>query len=81
MDAWETLVAGSNLVSGDAWEHLLAQGGGGGTGTYIILADGLEVEMSENDVEVVVDQSSVDVAVDQTEIAVEIDQSPLEVEI
>ena len=45
MDAWELLVAGSNLVSGDAWEHLLAQGGGGSTGTYIILADGLEVEI------------------------------------
>ena len=81
MDAWETLVAGSNLVSGDAWEHLLVHGGGGGTGTYIILADGLEVEMSENDVEVVVDHSSVDVVIDQIEILVEIDQAPLEVEI
>ena len=80
MDAWEQLISGSTIASGDAWEHLLAQGGGG-TGTYIILADGLEVEMSENDVEVVVDHSSVDVVIDQIEILVEIDQAPLEVEI
>lgn len=27
MDAWETLIAGSTLTSGDAWEHLNAQSG------------------------------------------------------
>lgn len=80
MDAWETLTAGSTITQGDAWEHLLAQGGGG-TGTYIILAAGLEVEMSANDVEVVVDQLAIDVAIDQAEITVEIDQALLEVEI
>ena len=81
MDAWETLVAGSTIASGDAWEHLQAQDGGGGTGTYIILADGLEVEMATNDVEVIVDQAAIEVAIDQAEITVEIDQAPLEVEI
>ena len=80
MDAWETLISNSTITSGDAWDHLLAQGGGG-TGTYIILADGLEVEMATNDVEVIVDQSAIDVAIDQAEITVEIDQAPLEVEI
>ena len=80
MDAWGILTSGSTIASGDAWEHLLAQGGGG-TGTYIILADGLEVEMTTNDVEVVVDQVAIEVAIDQAEITVEIDQSPLEVEI
>lgn len=29
-DAWETLVAGSTIPAGDAWEHLNAQGGGAG---------------------------------------------------
>jgi len=29
MDAWGTLVAGSTIESGDAWDHLQAQGGGG----------------------------------------------------
>ena len=80
MDAWGILTSGSTIANGDAWEHLQAQCGGG-TGTYFILADGLEVEMFENSVEVVVDQSSVDVVIDQIEILVEIDQAPLEVEI
>lgn len=80
MDAWETLISGSTITSGDAWEHLQSQGGGG-AGTYIILADGLEVEMSANDVEVIVDQSSIEVVIDHAEITVEIDQAPLEVEI
>jgi hypothetical protein len=30
MDAWTTLISGSLIPSGDAWEHLQAQGGGGG---------------------------------------------------
>ncbi len=30
MDAWEELVDGSTIDTGDAWEHLLAQGGTGG---------------------------------------------------
>lgn len=77
-DAWETLVAGSTLTSGDAWEHLQAQGG---TGTYVILADGLEVEMATTEVEVSIDQTAVDVVLDATEIDLEIEQSPLEVEI
>ena len=78
MDAWETLTAGSTITSGDAWEHLQAQGGGG---TYVILADGLEVEMATNEVEITVDQQPVEVAIDAAEILVEIDQSPMEVDI
>lgn len=41
MDAWETLTSGSTIANGDAWGHLLAQGGGGGD-TIIILASGME---------------------------------------
>lgn len=29
MTAWESLVAGSTIATGTAWEHLQAQGGGG----------------------------------------------------
>ena len=39
MDAWETLVTGSTITDGDAWEHLLAQDGESRT---IILAAGLD---------------------------------------
>ncbi len=80
MDAWEAIVSGSTISVGNAWDHLQAQGGGE-TGTYIILADGLDVEMSANDVEAIVDQTAIDVAIDHAEITVEIDQSPMEVEI
>jgi len=80
MDAWELLTSGSTITEGDAWEHLQAQGGGG-SGTYLILADGLEVEMVQHEVEVAVDLSCIDVAVEAVELDVEIDQSPLEVEL
>ena len=79
MDAWSTLVAGSTIPSGDAWEHLQAQGGSG-TGTYIILADGLEVEMATNEMDIIVDQQPVEMVIDTAEILVEIDQSLIEVE-
>jgi len=31
MDAWDQLVSKSTIESGDAWDHLQAQGGGGAT--------------------------------------------------
>lgn len=77
MDAWEKLIAGSTIISGDAWEHLQAQGGGG---SYVILADGLEVEMATSDVDIIVDQQSLEVSIDTTEIYVYVDQSLIEVE-
>lgn len=80
MDAWEQLISGSTIATGDAWEHLQAQGGGG-SANYVILTDGLIVEMRANDIEVTVDQDTIEVAVDQAEIEVTVDQSPLEVEI
>lgn len=80
MDAWETLISWSTISSGDAWEHLQAQSGGG-TGTYIILADGVQVEMSVNDIEATVDQTPIEVIVDTSEVEVAVDQSPMEVEL
>jgi len=80
MDAWETLVEGSTIATGDAWEHLQAQGGGG-TASYVVLTDGVQIEMSANDVEITVDQQPVEVTIDPQEITVTVDQSPMEVEI
>ncbi len=53
MNAWERLVLGSTIPAGTAWEHLNAQGEGGGT--YVILADGLEVDTDMDDVVILVD--------------------------
>lgn len=48
MDSWETLVAGSTIASGDAWEHLQAQGGGGGgTDQIVYVVGGLEATMED----------------------------------
>lgn len=47
MDAWDTLISGSTIANGDAWEHLLAQGGGGGDTTIIYVTGGLNGIMEE----------------------------------
>lgn len=80
MDAWEQLITGSAIESGDAWGHLIAQGGGG-SAIYAVLTDGVQIEMSVNEIDVVVDQEPVEVTVGQQDITVTVDQSPLEVEI
>ena len=72
MDAWETLTADSTITSGDAWEHLQAQGGGGGT--YVILADGLEVDIDMEDVVVFVEpEQDFIVEVETQEFEIELD--------
>ena len=79
MDAWETLLVNSTLSSGDAWEQLNAQEGGG-TSTYTILSDGLDVNMATNDSTVELDSTSFNVDVDVSDIIIDVDQSPIEVE-
>jgi len=44
MDAWESLLAGSTITDGDAWEHLQAQGGGG-ENQIVYVTGGLEATM------------------------------------
>ena len=39
MTAWEILTAGSTLPNGTAWDHLNAQGGGGGPVTLNIYGE------------------------------------------
>ena len=79
MDAWGSLISGSTIASGDAWEHLLAQGSG--TASYMVLTDGVQIEMSMGDIEITVDQDAVEITVEQQDIEVTVDQSPMEVEI
>ena len=79
MDAWGSLISGSTIASGDAWEHLLAQGSG--TASYVVLTDGVQIEMSMRDIEITVDQDAVEITVEQQDIEVTVDQSPMEVEI
>lgn len=79
MDAWGSLISGSTIASGDAWEHLLAQGSG--TASYVVLTDGVQIEMSMGDIEITVDQDAVEITVEQQDIEVTVDQSPMEVEI
>lgn len=72
MDAWEQLVSGSTQESGSAWDLLLAQGGG--DLTYIVLADGLEVDIDMEDVVVFVEpEQDFIVEVETQEIEVELD--------
>ena len=79
MDAWEIILVNSTLVSGDAWEHLNAQEGGG-ISTYTILSDGLYVNMTTNDSTVELDSTSFNIDVDVSDIIIDVDQSPIEVE-
>jgi hypothetical protein len=83
MDAWEKLIAGSTIESGDAWEHLMAQGGGGGTGTvdYIILADEMTVEMANETVMVEIDSHNISAEVDNYSIGVGIDDQEIIAEV
>ena len=80
MDAWGSLISGSTIASGDAWEHLLAAQGSG-TASYVVLTDGVQIEMSMGDIEITVDQDAVEITVEQQDIEVTVDQSPMEVEI
>lgn len=88
MDAWETLTAGSTIDTGDAWEHLSNQGGTGtGTVDYIVLADGLQVEVAGHktyecvtgvlpELDIVLCQPEYKIIIDQSIITVEITDGP-----
>ena len=58
MTAWEILTAGSTLPNGTAWDHLNAQGGGGGGPvtlniygeTVAELEAAMDAELEENEI-------------------------------
>jgi hypothetical protein len=80
MDAWEILTAGSTLTTGDAWEHLQAQGGGG-TGTYLILADGLVVNITAGSYEVNMQEIELEASVGFEPLTVQVEASQFAISI
>lgn len=57
MTAWEILTAGSTLPNGTAWEHINAQGGGGGPVTLNIYGEtvaeleaAMDAELEDNEI-------------------------------
>ena len=82
MDAWETLLDNSTISSGDAWEHLNAQGGTDtGLIDYIILADGLGVGMENETVAVEINRDGVEATVDGSHIGVGVDDQEILAEV
>lgn len=61
-DAWTNLVTGSTIETGDAWEHLLAQGGGDTIVNQTILGEwsvtekimAINIEQVQEEIELVV---------------------------
>jgi hypothetical protein len=76
MDAWNTLIAGSTIANGDAWEHLLAQGGGGDT--TIILASGMEGVIVDQTVGVEIVMGEVAADISAPQLAGNIAAAPLD---
>jgi len=72
MDAWSQLISGSTITTGDAWEHLLAQGGGGIVGDVVVLADGIGVNVDNDQILVLTMTDDISVAVEDVQIAVKV---------
>jgi len=74
MDAWERLIFNSSLeeLSADAWEHLQAQEGGEPC-NFLILADGLTVELDQTALQVTVEEIQLEVSVEKVEISLELE--------
>ncbi len=79
-DTWTTLKDGSSLTSGDAWDHLNNQIAGTGPGDGLVLFDGLEVELSDNDLEVELESIEYDVEVGE-DVEIEIDNIEYDLEV
>ena len=79
MDAWAALIEHSALPTGDAYEHLLAQSGGG-VGTVIMYGN-LEVEVDCADFTVDIISDTFDIELDNGELVIEIEEPEYIVEI
>ena len=72
MIAWDVLIAGTSLQEGTAWEHLNSQVSS--ETSYIVLTDGLEVSMIEQDFVLYTDSDlEVDFTLYTQEFDVEVD--------
>ncbi len=80
MDAWETLIDNSSLITGDAWEHLNAQEGEGPGGS-LVLMDGLELEIDTMEFVLELETVEFEVEIETNEFEVELETTEFEVEI
>jgi len=80
MDAWDTLLSKSTIQSGDAWEHLLAQGGGTGPGGSLVLLDGLTLEMNMMEYELNIEVPEYIIEIED-EFDIELETTEFELEI
>lgn len=76
MTAWQVLIAGSVLVTGNAWQHLNAQQA---VTTLVQIFGSIETEIMREDLAVELESSEVEIEV-EAEIEVEI-ESQIEAEI
>jgi hypothetical protein len=76
MDVWETLVSNSSLVSGDVWEHINAQEGGG---TLIVTSLTIDREELPLEVNMIAQDQTIEIA--EPDLSVELLQSGIEVEV
>ena len=70
MTAWELLLEHSAIESGSAWDHLVAQEGGG-SGNLVIY-DQIEVVMMA-DIEASIDQPELEAVIESADIAATVD--------
>jgi len=81
MDAWETLISNSTISPDhDAWQHLNAQGGGGGPPIYCILQEGIELSLETICYELEIEFEEFQVDIDQ-ELEITIDFPEYELEV
>lgn len=78
MNAWEKLLAASQLTTGSAWD-LLSNPKQGGAG--LVINDGVAVEVAEMPVEVEVLLEQIEVALGDNTVIVEIEDREVEVEV
>lgn len=76
MDAWEILTSNSTLLTGDAWEHLNAQGGSGGT--YMIENIDIEYSLENMDIEIV---QPIDIEYDNSTYELEVIDNNIDIEV
>ena len=71
MTAWEILTAGSTLPNGTAWDHLNAQGGGGGGPVTLNIYGETVAEL----------EAAMDAELEDNEITAEIETAELSAEL
>ena len=88
MNAWQKLLAASQLAAGTAWQ--LISNPKLGTGGGVIVNDGIAIELADNSIQIEVTPMQIEVEVSSAEviaevqdqtIVVELNTTPIEVEV